>query len=221
VLAYFLLGMIVAHLLGVAFESWRGRENLVRAMVTGDKPREPHADAAPAARAWPWLTAVIVLGVLTAGTAGVRTLAARPGRGVPPTTLDPVFDEQCGACHIPYAPSLAPASTWDGILHDLKHHFSADATLTPEMVTHLRAYLDANDAWHWDTLPSHLFRVPAADGSLRITDTAGWQRVHRHIPPRVFASLAVRRKSACEACHADAASGMFAPQDIAIPAQAR
>jgi cytochrome b len=221
VLAYFVLGMVVAHLLGVAFESWHRRENLVRAMVTGDKPREPAADAAPTARAWPWLTAAIVLGVLAVGTVGVRMLAARAGRGVPPATLDPVFDEQCGACHIPYSPSLAPASTWEGILHYLKHHFGADATLTPDMVKHLRAYLGANDAWHWDTLPSHLFRVPAAEGSLRITETAGWQRVHRDIPARVFASTAVRRKSACEACHADAVSGMFAPQGIAIPSQAR
>lgn len=44
VLAWLMLGMIVAHLLGVAFESWRGRENLVRAMVTGEKPREPADD---------------------------------------------------------------------------------------------------------------------------------------------------------------------------------
>ncbi len=33
--------MIGAHFAGVAFESWRGRENLARAMVTGNKAAHP------------------------------------------------------------------------------------------------------------------------------------------------------------------------------------
>lgn len=217
VLAYLLLGMIVAHLLGVAWESWRGREDLTRAMLTGSKPREPEADTVPPVQPRTWTAFTVVLAVLALGTGAIIGLAALPGRGVPPSTLDPVFDEQCGSCHLAYSPSLAPASTWQGILADLKHHFTADATLTPEMVQHLRVYLDDNDATHWDTLPSHLFRTPAPNGSLRITDTPGWRRVHRHIPDRVFASKPVRRKSACEACHADAASALFAPQSIAVP----
>jgi cytochrome b len=217
VLAYLLLGMIVAHLLGVAWESWRGRENLARAMLTGNKPRDPEADTVPPLQPHAWIAIVVVLLVLALGTGATIALAALPGRGVPSATLDPVFDEQCGSCHLAYSPSLAPASTWQGILADLKHHFTADATLTPDMVQHLRVYLDNNDATHWDTLPSHLFRTPAPNGSLRITDTPGWERAHRHIPDRVFASKPVRRKSACEACHADAASALFAPQSIAIP----
>jgi cytochrome b len=220
-LAIALLAMIGLHLAGVAWESWRGRENLTLAMFTGGKPREPEADTVPPKQARPRSAFAVVLGVLALGTAATLVLSALPGLGVPPAALDPVFDEQCGSCHLAYSPSLAPASTWQGLLADLKHHFTADATLTPEMVTHLRAYLDANDATHWDTLPSHLFRVPAPNGSLRITDTPGWQRAHRDIPERVFASKPVRRKSACEACHADAATGMFAPQSVAIPAGAQ
>lgn len=39
-LAWTLVALIVAHVGGVVFTSWHQRENLVAAMVTGDKPRE-------------------------------------------------------------------------------------------------------------------------------------------------------------------------------------
>jgi cytochrome b len=220
VLAILLLVMIGAHLAGVTFESWRGRENLVAAMLTGDKPARPPAEATRPAPSHPRVALAIMLGVLAVGGAGVAALAALPGRGVPPAALDPVFAEQCGACHLTYPPSLAPASTWDGILARLQQHFGADATLSAGQVAHLRAWLDANAAGRWDTLPSHLLRVPAADGSLRITDTPGWRRMHRHIPAAVFAAKPVYRRSDCAACHADAATGRFAPQGIAIPGAA-
>lgn len=216
-LAILLLVMIGAHLAGVAFESRRGRENLVAAMLTGDKPARPPFAPVPPARPRPRLAAAITLGLLGVGAAGVAALAALPGRGVPPTTQDPMFAEQCGACHLAFPPSLAPASTWNGILGDLQHHFGADASLSAAQVAHLRAWLDANAAAHWDTLASHLLRTPAADGSLRITDTPGWRRMHRHIPPSVFAGKDGISRSDCADCHADAASGRFAPQQIAVP----
>ncbi len=217
-LAIALLVMIGAHVIGVAVESWRGRENLVAAMLSGDKPRTPPAEGAAGRFARPRLAVALMLAVLGVGGAGVTALlAARPGSGVPPATLDPIFAEQCGACHLAFPPSLAPAATWNAILADLGHHFGADATLSPEQVAHLRRWLDANAAGHWDTLPAHLLRAAAANGSLRITDTPGWQRLHRHIPAAVFTARPVYRRSACEACHADAASGRFAPQDIAMP----
>jgi cytochrome b len=220
-LAILLLVMIGAHLAGVAFESWRGRENLVAAMLTGEKSALPPADAAAPARAHPRATLMITLAVLAGSSAAIAALAALPGRRMPPATLDPVFAEQCGACHLAFPPSLAPASTWNGILADLKHHFGADASLSPEQVTQIRDWLDANAAGHWDTLPSHLLRIPAANGSLRITDTPGWRRRHRSIAEAVFANSSVNGRSNCTACHADAASGRFAPQDIAIPALAK
>ena len=220
VLAILLLVMIGAHLAGVAFESWRGQENLLAAMLTGDKPLHPSAEAVPAAHARPRTALAITLGVLATGAAVVAALAQLPGRGVPPAALDPTFAEQCGACHLAFPPSLAPRSTWDGIMADLQHHFGADATLSAEQAAHIRAWLDANSAEHWDTLASHLLRVPAADGSLRITDTPGWRHMHRHIPAAVFTAKPVFRRSNCAACHADAAAGRFAPQQIEIPGAA-
>jgi len=215
VLAILLLVLIGLHLAGVAFESWRGRENLTAAMLTGRKPALPPADAARPARAHPVAAIVLALGLLAAGAGGVVALAALPGRGVPPAARNDIFDLQCGACHLAFPPSLAPAATWNAILADLPHHFGADASLSPDQVAAIRVWLDANAAEHWDTLPAHVLRVAAA-GSLRISDTPGWQRLHRTIPAAVFAPGRLRH-SDCGSCHADAASGMFAPQDIDIP----
>ncbi len=216
VAAILLLIMVAAHLAGVMFESWRGQENLIAAMLTGDKPLQPPAVTVLSAPARPRVALAITLGVLAIGGAGTAILTALPGSGAPPAVLDPMFEEQCGACHLAFPPSLASAATWDGIMADLQHHFGADATLSPEQVAHLRAWLDANSAEHWDTLPSHLLRARTAGGMLRITDTPGWRQMHSTIPDAVFAAKPVYRRSNCAACHADAASGRFAPQSIAL-----
>jgi cytochrome b len=216
-LAVVLLVLVGVHVLGVGFESLRGRESLVRAMVTGRKPRMPAAVAARAARPHKLAAAGLGAALLLAGGFGIAALAALPGRGVPPAGLDPVYAEQCGACHLAYSPSLAPASTWRGILADLQHHFGQDATLSAAQVAHIRAYLIANSAEHWDSYPARMMLRPAANGSRRLTDAPGWQRMHRGIPEAVFRSKAVYRRSACDACHTDAASGRFAPQRIVMP----
>jgi cytochrome b len=221
VLAILLLVMIGLHLAGVAFESWRGRENLVRAMLTGDKRAGGNpGDAAAAIQARPKTALAILLAGLTVATAASVALAALPGRGVPPAALDADYAEQCGACHLAYPPSLAPASTWNAILGDPQHHFGADASLSPALVGKIHAWLDANAAEHWDTLPSQKLRAPAPDGSRRITDTPGWREIHKNIPAARFSAAPVYRRGNCAACHADAESGLFAPQAIAIPAAA-
>ena len=215
-----LLAMIGAHLAGVAFESFRGRENPVAAMLTGHKAARPPAESAQAARAYPRTALAIMLVLLAASATAIAALTALPGRRVPSATLDPVFALQCGACHLAFPPSLAPAATWDGILADLQHHFGADATDSPEQIAQIRTWVDDNAAGRWDTLPSHLLGVAAADGSLRITDTPGSAATPRHRRRGVCGEARLSPRN-CSACHADAATGLFAPQDIAIPDMAR
>jgi cytochrome b len=210
-----LLGMVAAHLAGVAFESWREGDNLVRAMVTGRKRAAPQP--LPRVRARPLSATVLTMGLGLLGTGSVAALAALPGRGVPPAALDPVYVVQCGSCHLAYPPSLSSAATWNAVLDRMDAHFGEDTGLSPDIIAQLRPYLSGNAAGHWDTLPSWRLRMPATDGSLRITDTPGWRRIHRDIPAARFATAPVYRRSACESCHADAATGRFAPQQIAVP----
>lgn len=42
-----MLAMVILHLAGVALESWRHRENLTQAMLTGSKEGKPEAAISP------------------------------------------------------------------------------------------------------------------------------------------------------------------------------
>lgn len=214
-LAILLTGLIGGHLLGVAGESWRSRENLLRAMITGRKSAVAAEPVGVVARPLLAACAVAVLGTVAAG--GIAALSALPPRGVPPKTLDPTYAMQCGACHLAYPPSLAPAATWTRILGDLRHHFAGtDASLAPDLAASIGAYLSANSAEHWDTLPARMLRI-SDPADPRITATPFWRRMHRGIAAAVFSAPQVGGKGACEACHRDAATGRFAPQAIEVP----
>jgi hypothetical protein len=212
-----LVAMVIAHLAGVVFESHREGENLAIAMVTGHKQPQPGAIPAP----WParlWLATGICIAGGAAATAGVAVLAARPGLGVPPTTLDPVYARECGGCHFALPPSLATAATWQAVMAHLDDHFGEDASLPPAVAAKLRDYLAANSAEHWDTLPAvRLSQRIDPTQPLRITATGFWRRMHDDIPAEVFADRQVGGRTQCSACHADAASGRFAPQSVEVP----
>jgi len=216
-LTILLLAMIALHLGGVAFESRRSGENLVRAMVTGDKPVLPAAHRAAPARPRPVLAAAALAAGGLLGGAMVAALSALPARGMPPARLDRHYVNNCDSCHMAYPPSLASAATWRGIMTNLTHHFGEDASLGRRATARITAYLTANSTGHWDSLPAHLLRAANPADPLRITATAGWRRMHRHIAVAVFRAKAVRSRAACSACHADAKTGRFAPQNIHIP----
>lgn len=74
-LASLMLGVVALHLGGVALESWRHRENLPRAMVTGLK--EGPSDAATPSRRW--LIALLLLLAVGAGAAGYFSSAPITG----------------------------------------------------------------------------------------------------------------------------------------------
>ncbi|MDA8049814.1 MAG: cytochrome b/b6 domain-containing protein [Rhodospirillales bacterium] len=225
-LAVLLVLMIAGHLGGVAFESRRG-EHLVRAMISGAKRVGPRTRWAQPAQARPFAAAAVLVAGLFVSAAGIAALSALPDPRVPPvpasrkTHAAKAYARECSACHMAYPPELLPARSWAAIMGGLSHHFGEDASLGSRRETAaISAYLIANAAAHWDTLPAHLFRVVDPAQPLLISATPAWRRLHRHIPPAVFHSKAVGSPAACDACHRDAATGLFAPQNIHIPKKA-
>jgi len=219
-LAIALLCMVGAHLAGVIFESRRESINLAASMVTGLKPVLANARPVAAFRARPWLATIILIAVAAVIVPTTIALARLPGLGVPPAKLDPVYAQECGACHFAYPPSLAPSDTWAQMMDGLDHHFGENAVLDAATAAHIRAYLTDNGAEKWDTRPAHLFRQRDAADPLSITATPSWQRFHRDLPAALFASKKIGGKGACNACHQDAATGRFDPQAIEIPEEA-
>ncbi len=220
-LAWLLVAMIAAHLWGVWFESRRGRENLVAAMIHGRKAADPPAPPPPRRRAMPWLAAGSGIGAVGVLTLIVLRASAAPASGLPPAKLDHTYAEQCGSCHTPYSPVLAPASVWRQLMGDLRHHFGEDASLgDPALHQRILGYLLANSAEHADTLVSHMMMRRDPADPMRITATRFWQFMHGGIPARVFARKKVGGRSNCDACHRDAQSGRFLPENIEIPESA-
>lgn len=219
--ALLLLGLVVLHVAGALFESRRSREHLVRSMIHGHKPVRPGDITPPATRARPVLAGAVAAVLLLAGAGTVYALAQRPGLGVPKAPLDPVYVNECGACHMPYHPSLAPAATWSAIMANLTHHFGQDASLDAATTAHIRKYLLAHSAEHYDTLAANRLRRTDPADPLRITATPFWQHIHRRIPASVFASKQVVSRGNCSACHHDAARGLFQPSAIQIPEDAK
>ena len=219
-IAYGLIALIVLHVGGAIFESRRTDENLVRAMIDGRKASRSGDVPVEARSANPLLALAIAGVVLVASATVIVELTRRPALGVPTAALDPVYAEECGACHAPFHPSLAPAATWSAIIDGLAHHFGEDASLDPATAEQIRSYLLANAAEAYDTRAANRLRRLNPADPLRITATPFWQRTHGRIPDRVFAQRSVGARSNCSACHQDAATGLFEPSAIAIPKDA-
>lgn len=217
-LSLLLVAMVAAHLWGVWFESRREGENLAEAMLTGRK----QGDGPPARPGRTRLAAMLCAGLVGLGTLGLAGLSALPAQGVPAMVANPDFQRECTACHMAYAPDLLPAASWRGLMAHLDRHFGEDASLDPAIAKRIETWLVRYAAEHWDTLPAVLIRQSIDPKQpARITASGFWQRMHRHIPAATFANKAVGGRSNCAACHADAASGMFSPEQIEIPEDAQ
>lgn len=124
---------------------------------------------------------------------------------------DPVVKEECGSCHMPYAPSMLPASSWQRMMGDLSNHFGDDATVDAETARRITDYLVANAA---DTggrrFSDKLLRgTSMTNAPLRITELPKWVREHRKIPDWEWRHKDVRTKANCAACHLDAEAGYY------------
>jgi hypothetical protein len=186
-------------------------------MITGKKPGGPDAITAPEkpARVHVAFRTIAVAGAIA--VVGILVLSARTVPGVPTQPLDQLYAKECGACHSPHHPSVAPARTWSVIVAGLATHFGDDASLPGADTRRIADWLAANSAERFDTMAANLMRTPAESEPMRITATAGWQRLHAGVPDSAFKLPAVGGRLNCSACHADAESGRFAARAISVP----
>ena len=213
-LANLALGLVAFHLLAVVLHRLMAHEPLVGAMVTGRK-RGPVSAAGGMPRQTRALPAALSLAAMTVvGAAAVRAGYGVAPLGVPDMPVSDVYRRECGACHDPFHPSLLPRQSWESLMAGLGSHFGEDASLPPEEVKDITAYLTTYSAEAWDTEAGRRIAAVAPDDPLRITASPHWQRKHHRLPAAAFAMRGVGTKSHCSACHGDAETGRFADQAI-------
>lgn len=134
-----------------------------------------------------------------------------------------LYAQECGSCHFAYQPGLLPAATWAQIMQGLADHFGENAELPQPELKAINGYLDANAA---DRAGYSRFagigRFTGDNRTMRITDTAYFQRKHHEVPARLVSENPdVGSFSRCDACHAGAAKGNYDEHQVRIPGVAR
>ena len=117
------------------------------------------------------------------------------------------WQTECGSCHMAYPPQLLTAENWRQMMKGLDRHFGANATLDAKEGVEILAFLE---------------RYAARDqrysaNTLRITDTAWFQREHREVSNSVWTHAKVKSRANCTACHATAERGDWSEHSIRMP----
>jgi cytochrome b/cytochrome c5 len=218
VLAWILLAIIAAHVLGAVWSSLVHRENLVGAMLSGRKLLHGAAQAVAPRRG----VALALAGVLTLVTgsylyasgwaddyreARARAAAAKP---------DTVWSRECGSCHLAYPAALLPERSWVRMLDEQASHFGEDLSLAEATLRELRRASAPAPGASWAAWKLAGSAAPH-EAPQRITELAAWREAHAELPESAFRPPVAVGRHDCEACHADAASGIFGPRMIQRP----
>ena len=154
----------------------------------------------------------IVLGLLVLGfSALVLGRAQAGGSHFFAPVANAVVKEECGSCHLAFAPSMLPASSWTRMMANLKDHFGDDASVDPKVAAEITAYLVANagDQGGQRFGAKLLRNVSATNAPLRITELPKWVSEHRKVPDWEWKHKDVRTKANCTACHTQAELGYY------------
>lgn len=123
--------------------------------------------------------------------------------------LLPLYQQECAACHIAYPPGMLPAASWQRLMNNLPRHYGTDASLDPEAVKQLTAWLTAHAGTY-----KRVREEPPED---RITRSAWFIRKHDEVSAATWKLPAVKSAANCAACHTRADQGDFNERYIRIP----
>jgi hypothetical protein len=132
---------------------------------------------------------------------------------------DPLYMDECGACHFVYQPGLLPARSWEHMMRNLDDHFGDNAELSQDVATRISDYLVSNAADRSRHKRSRSITRALTEAQMpsRITGMAYFQRKHDEMPIRLVAgNPEVGSFANCQACHAAADTGSYDDDEIRI-----
>ncbi|MFZ1624140.1 MAG: diheme cytochrome c [Gammaproteobacteria bacterium] len=149
-------------------------------------------------------TTVLYLAIISISSAACADSAKKPA----PT--NPVWQEECGSCHIAYPPRFLPAESWQRLMGSLEDHFGTDASTDADTAATIRTFLVQN-------AKRSKTDAKASDAPLRITETRWFVHEHDEISAAKWKSPAIKSAANCGACHREADKGSFRERDIKVP----
>lgn len=126
-----------------------------------------------------------------------------------PANTPASYKTECSSCHIAYQPSLLPAKDWRVIMDGLDKHFGTDATVDRKKAQEINIFLERNGG--------DAGRIGRTGTPPRISESMYFVRHHHEVPSKFWRDPRVKSAANCEACHRDAAKGVYSEHDIAIP----
>lgn len=144
------------------------------------------------------LIAILLIALSSAALADSHKLAV---------SGNPKWQTECGSCHMAYPPQLLTAENWRQMMKGLDRHFGANASLDAKESAEIQAFLE---------------RYAARDqkygaNTLRISDTAWFQRKHREVSNSAWSHTKVKSRANCTACHVTAERGDWSEHSIRMP----
>ena len=124
--------------------------------------------------------------------------------------LLPAYVQECGSCHVAFAPGLLPAASWQRQMNGLDKHYGTDASIDASVARSIAVWLTANAG------TANSKRGAEAPPEDRISRAAWFVREHREssVP---FSHPAVKTAANCAACHTRAADGRYREREITLP----
>jgi tetratricopeptide (TPR) repeat protein len=161
-------------------------------------------------RKFRWLAGASLLGgSLIFGITGVAISAVEGN--LPPAPANPLYLEECGACHLAYPAGLLPDSSWQKMMGGLEDHFGDNAELDAATAAELSVYLAKYSLREGQpTRFSRMLRNMPEEPPLRITDTPYMAQAHQSIADTLgMEQLDEGFLSPCADCHKQADQGVF------------
>ena len=124
---------------------------------------------------------------------------------------DPLYVEECAACHLAYPPGMLPQDSWQRMMRGLEDHFGDNAEMDAETYVEIETLLN-NNALQRGTAAkySQFARNLPAIPPLRITELPYMLQAHQSVEDAIGAeNMTVGFLSPCEDCHREAADGIF------------
>ena len=147
--------------------------------------------------------------VLLFGISGimVNALEGQPALFV----QDETYIEECGACHLAYAPDLLPVTSWQRVMVGLEDHFGENAELDDQSAEHISGYLDSHGLSRGNpSRMSRLLRGLPEPPPLRITELPSFVNMHYLVARQLeVEELHEGFLSPCADCHREAELGIY------------